>query len=46
MSAINGMLGSVDANCGDLLLGWDTDEFPYDVYDTTFCMYEILRRAA
>ncbi len=42
ISAINGMLGSVDANCGDLLLGWDTDEFPYDVYDTTLCMYEIL----
>ena len=38
ISAINGMLGSVDANQGDTLLGWDTDEFPFDVYDTTMCM--------
>ncbi|MDD2428023.1 MAG: xylose isomerase [Eubacteriales bacterium] len=43
VSAINGMLGSVDANTGDLLLGWDTDEFPNNVYDTTLCMYEILK---
>lgn len=43
ISAINGMLGSVDANTGDMLLGWDTDEFPYDVYDTTMCMYEVLK---
>ena len=41
--AVNGMLGSVDANQGDLLLGWDTDEFPFDVYDTTTCMYEVLK---
>jgi len=43
VAAINGMLGSVDANQGDLLLGWDTDEFPYDVYEATFCMYEIIK---
>jgi len=43
ISAINGMLGSVDVNTGDNLLGWDTDEFPKDVYDTTMCMYEILK---
>ncbi len=43
VSAINGMLGSVDANTGDLLLGWDTDEFPKNVYDTTMCMYEVLK---
>ena len=43
MSAINGMLGSIDANTGDMLLGWDTDEFPYNVYDTTMCMYEVLK---
>ncbi|MDR2899028.1 MAG: xylose isomerase [Clostridiales bacterium] len=43
VAAINGMLGSVDANQGDLLLGWDTDEFPFNVYDTTFCMYEIIK---
>ncbi|OFK56506.1 xylose isomerase [Globicatella sp. HMSC072A10] len=35
-------LGSIDANQGDLLLGWDTDEFPTNVYDTAFTMYEIL----
>lgn len=39
---INGMLGSVDANQGDLLLGWDTDEFPTDLYSSTLAMYEIL----
>ncbi len=33
--ASQGMLGSVDANTGDLLLGWDTDQFPTDVYLTT-----------
>ena len=43
ISAVNGMLGSIDANTGDLLLGWDTDEFPYNVYDTTMCMYEVLK---
>ena len=37
------MLGSIDANQGDLLLGWDTDEFPFDVYETTMCMYEVLK---
>ena len=42
-AADNGMLGSVDANQGDLLLGWDTDQFPTDIYDTTLTMYEILR---
>ncbi|MFP4105211.1 MAG: xylose isomerase [Phycisphaerae bacterium] len=41
-SAINGLLGSVDANRGDLLLGWDTDQFPTDIYDATFAMLTIL----
>ena len=40
---INGMLGSVDANQGDTLLGWDTDEFPTDLYTNTLAMYEILK---
>lgn len=40
---IHGMLGSVDANQGDPLLGWDTDEFPTDVYSATLAMYEILK---
>ncbi len=43
VSAANGMLGSIDANQGDLLLGWDTDEFPFNVYETTMCMYEVLK---
>jgi len=40
---INGMLGSIDANQGDTLLGWDTDEFPTDLVSTTLAMYEILK---
>lgn len=43
ISAINGMLGSIDANQGDMLLGWDTDEFPFNVYDATLAMYEVLK---
>lgn len=43
LSAVNGLLGSVDANRGDLLLGWDTDQFPTDLYDTTLAMYIILK---
>lgn len=39
----NDIFGSVDANRGDLLLGWDTDQFPTDIYDTTLAMYTILR---
>ncbi|MCO8292149.1 xylose isomerase [Tetragenococcus halophilus] len=35
-------LGSLDANQGDLLLGWDTDEFPTDIYTATLAMYEVL----
>ena len=37
-----GKLGSVDANRGDLLLGWDTDQFPTNIYDTTMAMLVIL----
>ncbi|KIP21927.1 Xylose isomerase [Anoxybacillus ayderensis] len=43
VARIHGMLGSVDANQGDMLLGWDTDEFPTDLYATTLAMYEILQ---
>lgn len=43
LAADNGFLGSVDANQGDLLLGWDTDQFPSNIYDAVFVMYEILR---
>ena len=38
-----GFLGSMDANTGDLLLGWDTDQFPTDIYLTTKCMLAILK---
>jgi xylose isomerase len=41
--AANGILGSVDANRGDMLLGWDTDQFPTDIYETTMAMYTITR---
>ena len=41
--AANGLLGSVDANRGDLLIGWDTDQFPTNIYDTTLAMYIILK---
>lgn len=40
---VNGIFGSIDANQGDLLLGWDTDQFPTNVYETTACMYEVLK---
>jgi len=42
-SAANGILGSVDANRGDLLLGWDTDQFPTDIYEAALAMYIILK---
>jgi xylose isomerase len=42
-AAINGAFGSIDANQGDLFLGWDTDQFPTNVYETTLCMYEVLK---
>jgi xylose isomerase len=38
-----GVLGSVDANTGDELIGWDTDQFPTNVYLTTHIMLEILK---
>ncbi len=37
-----GLLGSVDANRGDSQNGWDTDQFPTDVYQTTEAMLIIL----
>ena len=42
VARINNMLGSIDANQGDMLLGWDTDQFPTNLYDTTLAMYEVL----
>lgn len=43
LARVNNMLGSVDANQGDELLGWDTDQFPTNLYTTTLAMYEILK---
>ncbi|HWW28634.1 MAG TPA: xylose isomerase [Steroidobacteraceae bacterium] len=42
-AAAHGMFGSVDANTGDLLLGWDTDQFNTDVRELTLAMMSILR---
>ncbi|MFO0812280.1 MAG: xylose isomerase [Gemmatales bacterium] len=39
-----GFLGSIDANRGDLLLGWDTDQFPTDIYMTATCMLVVLEQ--
>jgi xylose isomerase len=39
----NSMLGSVDANRGEPRNGWDTDQFPANVYETTLAMQAILR---
>jgi xylose isomerase len=38
-----GALGSIDANRGDELLGWDTDQFPTDIYLTTYTMLTLLK---
>lgn len=37
-----GVLGSLDANQGDKLIGWDMDEFPTDLYETSTVMWEVL----
>lgn len=42
VARVAGMLGSLDANQGDKLIGWDIDEFPSDLYETTSVMWEIL----
>jgi len=42
MAANAGLLGSIDANRGDPQNGWDTDQFPTDVYDTVFAMMVVL----
>jgi xylose isomerase len=38
-----GALGSIDANTGDELLGWDTDQFPTSIYLTAFTMLSVLK---
>ncbi len=42
-AGMQGFLGSVDANTGDLLLGWDTDQFPTDVYLGTKIMLAFMK---
>ncbi len=42
ISANAGLLGSIDANRGDMQNGWDTDQFPVDLYDTTTAMMVVL----
>lgn len=39
----NGMLGSIDANRGDPVNGWDTDQFPVSIYETTQAMLQVIR---
>nr|WP_293303476.1 xylose isomerase [Allomuricauda sp.] len=43
VAADNGMLGSIDANRGDYQNGWDTDQFPVDVYELAQAMLVILQ---
>ena len=43
LARINGILGSLDINEGDMLLGWDTDKFPTNIYDATLVMYEVFK---
>ena len=42
VAAAAGKLGSMDVNRGDLLLGWDTDQFPTELYSTVYAMLELL----
>lgn len=44
LASAHRMLGSIDANRGHLLLGWDTDQFPTDVYQTTLAMLVVLKQ--
>jgi xylose isomerase len=39
-----GKLGSVDANRGDVMLGWDTDQFPTDLHSATMAMMVVLQQ--
>ena len=38
-----GIMGSIDINRGDAQNGWDTDQFPNNVMETTQAIYELLR---
>ncbi|MCB1105358.1 MAG: xylose isomerase [Opitutaceae bacterium] len=43
VAAAQGLLGSIDANAGDMLLGWDTDQFNTDIRELTLAMISILK---
>jgi len=43
VAAAAGALGSIDANTGDELIGWDTDQFPTNIYLTSQIMYSLLK---
>lgn len=43
VAADQGLMGSIDANRGDYQNGWDTDQFPIDIYETTRAMLVILQ---
>ena len=43
VAAKDNMLGSIDANRGDYQNGWDTDQFPNNVYETTEAMMVFLK---
>lgn len=38
-----GILGSLDINRGDALLGWDTDQFPNDLWAMSISMYHVIK---
>lgn len=42
-AAAFGILGSLDVNRGDALLGWDTDQFPNDLQAVTLAMYQVIK---
>jgi len=44
ISSVYGQLGSIDANTGDTLLGWDTDQFCYDVRKTAMIMWYVIKQ--
>ena len=39
-----GRLGSIDVNRGDMTVGWDTDQFPTDIYDAVWAMKIVLEQ--
>lgn len=43
MARDSNLLGSIDANRGDAQNGWDTDQFPLDLYDCVHGMMEVLK---